>query len=55
MRRKLKPLPDKLTTRIRSRFLWFPKVIERELRWLEKATWEEVYYCGWTPDKWIDK
>lgn len=29
--------------RIVTRFLLFPKRINREVRWLEKATWEESY------------
>ena len=28
-------------TRIKSRFLFLPKEIKGELRWLEKAKWEE--------------
>lgn len=30
--------------RKRTRFLFFPKNIEGEIRWLEKATWVEKYY-----------
>lgn len=29
--------------RIVTRFLLFPKRINREVRWLEKTTWEESY------------
>ena len=29
--------------KIKSRFLLFPKTINGELRWLEKASWEEEY------------
>lgn len=33
-------------TRIRSAFLLFPKLINDQLRWLERATWVEQYeYC----------
>jgi hypothetical protein len=32
--------------RPRSRFLWFPKTIKGERRWLEYATWEDVFVCG---------
>jgi hypothetical protein len=44
--------------RIRSRFLLFPFRIKNEVRWLEKAKWEEVYSCGWgdgwwTPIQWL--
>ena len=51
--------------RVRTKFLWFPKTINEETRWLERATWEEcfvvlpiwlrnVYTLGvyWKPLKW---
>jgi len=43
-----------------TKFLWFPKKICGETRWLEKATWEEDYFLAenfdgwWTSRKWID-
>jgi hypothetical protein len=58
--------PKQGETRVRSGFLWLPMTIDRETRWLERATWEErVSYYGprgqcnvtsfqWNPDKWID-
>jgi len=30
-------------TRLRTNFLWFPKTINEETRWLERATWAEYY------------
>ena len=49
MRYKLKEPKRKLgysvgDTRIRRSFLFFPKLIEREWRWLETATWIEIAY-----------
>lgn len=38
--------PEFLETRIKTRFLIFPKTIENETRWLEKATWKEMYIKG---------
>lgn len=31
--------------RRKTRFLYFPKYCDGELRWLETASWEEVYHC----------
>jgi hypothetical protein len=37
-------LPEPGTIRhIFDRFLWFPKKIGREFRWMEKASWSETY------------
>ena len=50
--------------RKRSGFLFLPKTIGKETRWLEFATWEEegcsnagMPYGGWywKPIRWIDK
>ena len=51
-------------TRIkRNKFLLFPKVIDNELRWFEKASWEESYVCcgfgtdfhwSWEGVRWIN-
>jgi len=52
---------------IRKKFLLFPKTVNKELRWLEKASWEEEYvretfrgfdgYCYirryWRKNKWL--
>jgi len=29
--------------RVRTAFLWLPRTIDYEERWLERATWEEEY------------
>lgn len=42
---RLRPVP--FETRIVTRFLWFPKTIGCETRWLETATWEEE----WIPNR----
>lgn len=60
MRKILKPNPIVRETRIREKFLFFPKVINRELRWLEKAAWVEQYVhtgydepsCHWEAINW---
>lgn len=45
-------------TRIITRFLWFPKTIGCETRWLETATWEEEWIqgpiiYGWDPTRFV--
>jgi len=51
--------------RTKSRFLWFPKIINSELRWLEFAQWEEMLLskddiwtfsqrAEWTKNRWIN-
>ena len=47
--------------RKRKKFLFFPKTIDNEKRWLEVAEWEEYWhnntsweYMRWIPTKWID-
>lgn len=45
-------------TREATKFLWFPKEINREIRWLEKATYKQVYCgaaIGWHDLWWINK
>jgi len=34
--------------RKKRRFLWFPKTLNSETRWLTKTLWEEEYYQGWS-------
>lgn len=46
--------PSHMTTRIRSGFLWFPKCIEDETRWLEKARWAQQYTSVGTGGYWRD-
>ena len=36
-----RPHPTMGTRRTVTKFLWFPKCISRECRWLERATWTE--------------
>ena len=48
--------PETGTIRVKTRFLFLPKWIDHEVRWLEVATWEERY-CrigGWIEVGWID-
>jgi hypothetical protein len=43
--------------RIREGFLFFPKRIREDVRWLEYARWEERFYgayLGWDGTRWID-
>ena len=40
------------TKRVRTHFLWLPRSTRDEIRWLEKATFEEVYQPSET-DTWI--
>lgn len=41
--------------RIVKGFLWFPKEINNEVRWLEKAEWKQVYFLGyWNDREWLD-
>ena len=48
-------LPRQDDTRIKTRFLFFPKTIGYEKRWLEFATWYEKYYEPfWESESWID-
>ena len=41
MRFKMKPQPEEGDTRIKSKFLLFPKTINNGTRWLERASWKE--------------
>ena len=43
--------------RIKQSYLFFPKRIDDNVRWLEWATWEDRYYgwrAGWAPIKWLE-
>lgn len=53
--------PEYGDKRIKTKFLLFPIEINREVRWLEKATYKETYcynneyqFHEWVPSKWID-
>jgi hypothetical protein len=43
-----------------TKFLWTPKLIGNEKRWLEKATWEQIWRVDsdgsgrWIIRKWVD-
>jgi len=46
--------------RLKEKFLFFPKRIGEDVRWLEFAVWEDVYEggrddCYWRPNKWLSK
>lgn len=56
MRVKLKPKPVNKSRRDKTRFLFLPKLIGRELRWLETASWRELYQDGkWKVMSWSDE
>lgn len=42
MRYKIK-YPKDGETRVVTKFLWFPQTIGFEERWLERASWKEVF------------
>lgn len=58
MRWTPKPLPDLGTLRVRVGFLWLPKKLNGEWRWLEYAAWSEEfvsyyeYGYGWEARAW---
>jgi hypothetical protein len=63
MKFNLTPSPEDGTERIKTKFLFFPKMIGLEIRWLEKATFKSVY-CSpkrslenayWRDLEWISK
>ncbi len=43
-------------TRIKARFLLFPKMVRSQTRWLEYAKWKELYSAdyGWIAVEWIN-
>jgi hypothetical protein len=53
-----KPYPNYGDRRIVDRFLFFPKEMEGEWRWLEKASWAQKYhifdYEEYSIGKWVD-
>lgn len=40
----------------RDVFLWLPKRIKDQTRWLERASWQEYYdsMIGWIPERWLN-
>lgn len=55
MRFHRKDSPKVGDVRIRERFLWFPKRIGNEVRWLEKAKYSEQLFSCWTDLEWVAK
>ena len=65
MRWKTKSEPQFLDSRIKEHFLFFPKKIENEWRWLERAKYKQIYEyisghgdfppLGWIDKEWIDE
>ena len=52
--------PQKFDLRTKTAFLWLPKRIYGETRWLETATWEEQFNYtrggyAWKPRWWVDE
>ncbi|ASR79608.1 hypothetical protein KAMFAM_137 [Bacillus phage Kamfam] len=57
MRFKLKNRSDNIGTGERkvTQFLWFPKLIGKEWRWLETASYVQIYQFGmWETLRWVD-
>jgi hypothetical protein len=59
MRYKIKIKPKDQDYRVITKFLWFPKKIQNEWRWLEHAEIGQRYgswdlWPGWDDEEWID-
>ena len=60
--KKKKPIFSDMETRVVRKFLWFPKKIGKETRWLEFASYEQIYYKSYfdkdhnyhSMDRWYD-
>ena len=61
-----KEKPRMFDIRTRNGFLFIPRIIDNEFRWLQRASWEERYQCVegfgykcwsgyecWVPVKWL--
>lgn len=54
------PKPPRIgDQRVVTKFLWFPKNINGENRWLERASWVESWVrmmdnSWWEPKRWVD-
>jgi len=46
-KKQRKKQPKEGATRVKSGFLWLPKYIKGEWRWLETATWKQVRMRRW--------
>jgi hypothetical protein len=56
MRMTVKPPRCDGDRRVRKGFLWLPKTIENQRRWLERAKWVEEYdMVHWVPVCWVDR
>ena len=59
MKFNLKPRLPHGAMRVKSGFLWWPKRVDLQYRWLERAKWRERYHHGydepdfWTPFEWL--
>lgn len=59
---KTKPWPREGARRTKEGFLFFPKWIGDEMRWLENAKWEEqaeyhafsIQFSDWESIRWLD-
>lgn len=41
--------------RVSKGFLWLPKMVDREIRWLESTSWNEVFASGhWQATSWAE-
>ena len=59
MRKQIKNAPYHGDIRTKSKYLWFPKMIHREFRWLERAKWIDEYVMNaggaqWFAREWLD-
>lgn len=60
--KKYKTYPKEYSTRIKRGFLFFPKIIDREYRWLEYTAWEQrrvqsIFGEGyvWMNESWVNE
>jgi len=59
MRIKVKKMPKHLDRRIIKKFLWLPKKLQNEWRWLETAEIGQTYFRqnfdgGWESEEWAN-
>jgi NAD-dependent dihydropyrimidine dehydrogenase PreA subunit len=45
--------PKTFSIRKKKQFLFFPKRIKNETRWLEVGIWEEIYDAHWIAINWL--
>lgn len=46
--------PRQCDVRVLRRFLWWPKTINGERRWLCRASWLQQFIKGWVNVKWVE-